>query len=363
MKAFFDRHEQNRETGETEPDGGPKNGWIAWLLWGGDAGRSWANKVVGQMESADEKKNSAHTCGPECNHGPSPWLSPLSAFAPKLEVVRLLQPSIPPTDPRGMSAEEIEKQLNSFADRIARQISPIVTSMQTTWRSQVRDGALSPVEIEDGLRALHRPQLEEVFFSESMRVSEQAKIQLLRDYGFTVRDGAAMPVRDRMSAAMRASAHSAAAEVFNRQYGYMLDETVGDLQAGRETGVPRLKTSTLAGVASGVANRAYAIGRDDLIEAVQEVGDGPQIQARRTSMLDNRVCRVCKELDFENGGPTHVAGSDAYYRDMPPERCEGGDRCRCAYIYTIPESYRGTLEEIAAGEGFTLPGFGEGFEL
>ena len=56
MKAFFDRHEKNAKI-----DKGKKpeedNGYIAHLLWGGDAGRTWANKVVDQMNRADEKKN------------------------------------------------------------------------------------------------------------------------------------------------------------------------------------------------------------------------------------------------------------------------------------------------------------------
>lgn len=44
MRSFFARHEKNRvpPTEETESDGGPTNGWIAWQLWGGDAGRRWA---------------------------------------------------------------------------------------------------------------------------------------------------------------------------------------------------------------------------------------------------------------------------------------------------------------------------------
>jgi len=46
MSAFFARHEKNKST--------PK-GRIAWLLWGGDAGRSWANKIVRQMDAADER--------------------------------------------------------------------------------------------------------------------------------------------------------------------------------------------------------------------------------------------------------------------------------------------------------------------
>lgn len=41
MKAFFDRHEQNKDT---PPEEG--NGKIAWLLWGGDAARTWAEGVI-----------------------------------------------------------------------------------------------------------------------------------------------------------------------------------------------------------------------------------------------------------------------------------------------------------------------------
>jgi hypothetical protein len=58
MKAFFDRHQQNRNSEKRESDGGPTNGWIAWLLWGGDAGRTWAEKVVRQMEREDSMKTS-----------------------------------------------------------------------------------------------------------------------------------------------------------------------------------------------------------------------------------------------------------------------------------------------------------------
>jgi lambda family phage portal protein len=51
MKAFFDRHEVDKK-GETWDQQG--KGWQAWNGWGGDAGYSWAKKVVGQMESRDK---------------------------------------------------------------------------------------------------------------------------------------------------------------------------------------------------------------------------------------------------------------------------------------------------------------------
>jgi lambda family phage portal protein len=53
MKAFFDRHEVDKK-GSTFGEQG--KGWQAWNGWGGDAGFSWARKVVGQMESRDKKE-------------------------------------------------------------------------------------------------------------------------------------------------------------------------------------------------------------------------------------------------------------------------------------------------------------------
>lgn len=56
MKAFFDRHEKNAKI-DNKYKGEPwkDKGYVAWLLWGGNAGRSWANKIIKQMNSADKK--------------------------------------------------------------------------------------------------------------------------------------------------------------------------------------------------------------------------------------------------------------------------------------------------------------------
>ena len=57
MKSFFARHEVDKKAEGFSPgeNGYPSNGRIAWALWGGDAGRSWANKVVNQINAADEE--------------------------------------------------------------------------------------------------------------------------------------------------------------------------------------------------------------------------------------------------------------------------------------------------------------------
>lgn len=54
MRSFFARHEVDKEAEGFRPgeDGYPSNGRIAWALWGGDAGKSWAEDIV-EDESED----------------------------------------------------------------------------------------------------------------------------------------------------------------------------------------------------------------------------------------------------------------------------------------------------------------------
>jgi hypothetical protein len=57
MKAYFDRHQVDKKGKgwKSGSEGYPSAGRIAWNLWGGSPGRSWANKLVRQMNAADDK--------------------------------------------------------------------------------------------------------------------------------------------------------------------------------------------------------------------------------------------------------------------------------------------------------------------
>lgn len=52
MVSYFARHEVDKEAEgfRSGEDGYPSNGLIAWLLWGGDAGRDWANRKWEQIK-------------------------------------------------------------------------------------------------------------------------------------------------------------------------------------------------------------------------------------------------------------------------------------------------------------------------
>jgi hypothetical protein len=55
MRAFFARHSAYKEHHKDRTSAS----YISWLLWGGDAGERWANKVYAQMERADDEMKKA----------------------------------------------------------------------------------------------------------------------------------------------------------------------------------------------------------------------------------------------------------------------------------------------------------------
>lgn len=46
MVSYFQRHEVDKDAEDFGNDDNPSAGYIAWLLWGGDPGRAWANDVA-----------------------------------------------------------------------------------------------------------------------------------------------------------------------------------------------------------------------------------------------------------------------------------------------------------------------------
>ena len=61
IAQYFPRHEVDKraEGYRQGEDGYPSNGRIAWALWGGEAGKSWSQKLVRAMNKRDEKASSA----------------------------------------------------------------------------------------------------------------------------------------------------------------------------------------------------------------------------------------------------------------------------------------------------------------
>lgn len=63
MVSYFARHAVDAQAAGSPSQGywadnqNPSAGWIAWLLWGGDAGRKWAERQLAKVEVGMAKKN------------------------------------------------------------------------------------------------------------------------------------------------------------------------------------------------------------------------------------------------------------------------------------------------------------------
>lgn len=55
MVSFFARHEVDKRAEGWASRTAPSAGYIAWLLWGGDAGRRWADTILRRMRRLDAR--------------------------------------------------------------------------------------------------------------------------------------------------------------------------------------------------------------------------------------------------------------------------------------------------------------------
>lgn len=61
MVRYFDRHDSDKDAAGSDSRGywgnyeNPSAGFIAWLLWGGDEGRVWANSLLARIEKAERE--------------------------------------------------------------------------------------------------------------------------------------------------------------------------------------------------------------------------------------------------------------------------------------------------------------------
>jgi hypothetical protein len=63
MVSYFARHEVDKQGQGFSPgeDGYPSAGRIAWALWGGDPGKSWANQKAAELDRDDEGEKMSNT--------------------------------------------------------------------------------------------------------------------------------------------------------------------------------------------------------------------------------------------------------------------------------------------------------------
>lgn len=161
MKSYFARHEVDKEAEGfyQGQDGFPSAGRIAWQLWGGDAGQSWANRVLEQED--DERMD--EMCESVLNS------TQMEVIGMAQKEIRALHKGVEiredengevrvagyaavfgeETNIGGMFSEEIER--GAFKDAIGRDDVVFLINHEGLPLARTRSGTLSLEEDERGL--------------------------------------------------------------------------------------------------------------------------------------------------------------------------------------------------------------------
>ena len=76
-------------------------------------------------------------------------------------------------------------------------------------------------------------------------------------------------------------------------------------------------------------SEAFNLGRN--IEAQEQAESIKEVI--RTEILDFNTCPPCRALDHSNSKAVYVLNSPEYFENMPPNKCNGRERCRGFYLF------------------------------
>jgi len=374
MKAYFDRHEVDKQ-GETWDEQG--KGWQAWMLWGGDPGRSWSAKLVRQMNAADEQTRTRPAYPDDPDAG-TPDTTPrtLPGFGRTAEQARAecdCGACSPTTDAPTTRAK---RPLFAVATRTGefmtwRELTPVERSVAFDRIADERDAAVDrmtrAIEAEQrahraAYAAAAQPLIDrrdvaaiaalDVSFTERYR---QAMLPALRSLGeFATADmldeiAAQIGSRSWVATSDTATGSAAQVEAAATLAAKAVNDRVNEQLRGAALQVANgARPSTLTAAPMRIGNTAGGLLEQTASTTVNETRavtaaeQGPRIvRAVYSAVMDRYTCDVCADAD----GTEVEYGSDRYRRLSPPNpRCRsvansGGLRnlCQCVWVYEYEE--------------------------
>jgi hypothetical protein len=352
MASYFARHAVDKRGAGWSPgeDGYPSAGRIAWALWGGDAGESWASKVTGQLDRS--AKLAAADAGE---------IEVVGADGEPFLLYRPLRPEEAAVEWVTLAGERDDAD-EALADDMAQVADE---QRAATWEASA-DG-WQPGEA-DAVRARFEKRYREVIERYTARVSETARAAAIAearrmlDAGAVVEvstpaavealeaaDAAATATAAKKATAVELQTDLAAKAAAQRVQGEVGQAVIAG--ATEETFVPRITPEGLAKDARAAGTQAEAAARLDAATdpEVSDLGLMPY-SVIRTSIPDRARCRHCREMDTgKEVVLADVEVSPGVYAipELPDPECEGAPNCRCGYLVT----YRVQAEPATGGEG------------
>ena len=320
MVNFFGRHEENKDT---PPEEG--NGMIAWLLWGGDPGKRWAERIHKQlMEQAE-----------------------VLAFADDDQLGLFAKRSVTP--------EEAEKMHSAANAKIGALFDAIGREMRREWTQQTQGGVagMALAELRERFRQQYLPRFREAAMVPIQQLRQKGGLSVAYEMGLVDKIPKA-PAAPTITPDVVEIADALAVKSYNITENYLLERQRLENNGLPEASFPAIPSSAVyAQHAASIGGAALALGRqafvDELVQASAlrtPSGKPPKIIAEYSSVLEASTCDPCAALD----GRRYFVGSAGYNAAKPPSVCEGGNRCRCIFSYLADEAdFAEIYEELESG--------------
>lgn len=238
---------------------------------------------------------------------------------------------------------------------LAAALAKIQRAQQARWKELIRDNT-TPSDVvadRDQIRGEFRPQYIAAVREVMADVGAEAAKMLARQMGIS---GDLPPFVS--PAELDLLAANVGDEITSRSISLMSSAQVERARGSSRVAVPVLGAAAVAFIASKAISGAYNAGRGQLVMSIIDrlrntaagsrqgasgaAGKGTvRMMAERSAVMDSGTCEACRALD----GVQVLVGSKRYRDLSPPNRCAGGERCRCVWIYRVPED---TAAAIAA---------------
>ena len=323
MKAYFDRHvgDLDAEGAEDGEPGFPSAGRIAWDLWGGDAGRAWAERVI--RRNVEQHEHSS------CNHAESEGVTVVGADGREFVTYRPLTEieSDVAWQDNWQAREELDAELtrdiNALADRHRADVwDALADGWQPGERAAVYDAAVARYE------ARIAEYRESMIGLVGQQAADEAARAVARGLSVDASPGAA-------GALERAASESArrTAAAVQRSAETVASRVQGEVETAWTQGADRASFTTRI-TPDGLTREARAVGT-----AIESQGrllaptpEGVEVAAVvRTSIPDRSRCTVCKDRD----GITFRLPEDEDTWEawsLPDSQCKGAPNCRCGWL-------------------------------
>lgn len=361
MKAYFDRHEVDKQ-GETWDEQG--KGWQAWMLWGGDPGRSWSAKLVRQMNAADEQTRTrpAYPDDPDAGTADARTLPGFGRTAcdcgdctPTTRAKRTLF-AVATRTGEFMTWRELTPVEQAVAfDRIADEKAAAVDRMtraieaeQRAHRAAYAAAAQPLIDRRDvaaiaALEVVWAERYRQAMLPALRSLGEFASVDMLDEIAAQIGSRSWVATSDTAtgSAAQVEAAATLAAKAVNDRVNEQLRGAALQVANGARPSTLTAAPMSIGNTAGGLLEQTASTTVNET-RAVTAAEQGPRIvRAVYSAVMDRYTCDVCADAD----GTEVEYGSDRYRRLSPPNpRCKsvtnsGGLRnlCQCVWVYEYEE--------------------------